>query len=154
MQKEYNFNFKKIIPHIIAITIFVMISALYFSPVLDGKVLNMPDIIQYKGMSKESKDFKDENNGNQTLWTSTSFSGMPTYQTGMQSKTNLVKYIDKIFKFGLPRPMNMVFLYLIGFYILLLTLKIDYKIAILGAIGFGFSSYFLLLLRLDTHQKL
>ncbi len=153
MQKEYNFNFKKIIPHIIAITIFVTISALYFSPVLDGKVLNMPDIIQYKGMSKESKDFKDKNNGDQTLWTSTSFSGMPTYQTGMQSKTNLVKYIDKIFKFGLPRPMNMVFLYLIGFYILLLTLKIDYKIAILGAIGFGFSSYFFIIIEAGHTSK-
>ena len=71
---------------------------------MKGKVLNMPDIIQYKGMSKESKDFKDANNGKQTLWTGTSFSGMPTYQTGMQSKTNLVKYIDKFIKLGLPRP--------------------------------------------------
>ena len=153
MKKKYNLDLKKIIPHIIAVGIFITISAFYFSPVMDGKVLNMPDIIQYKGMSKESKDFKNTNNGEQTLWTGTSFSGMPTYQTGMQSKTNLVKYIDKFIKLGLPRPMDMVFLYLIGFYILLLTLKIDYRIAIVGAIGYTFSSYFFIIIEAGHTSK-
>jgi len=153
MQKEYNFNFKKIIPHIIALGIFITISALYFSPVMDGKVLNMPDIIKFKGMSKESKDFKEMNDGEQTLWTSTSFCGMPTYQTGMQSQTNLVKYVDKFLKLGLPRPMDMFFLYLIGFYILLLTLKIDYRIAIFGAIAYAFSSYFIIIIEAGHTSK-
>tara|TARA_B100002052_G_scaffold126803_1_gene116336 strand:+ start:84779 stop:87271 length:2493 start_codon:yes stop_codon:yes gene_type:complete len=153
MKKEYNLDYKKIIPHVIAVAIFIMVSAIYFSPVMSGKVLKMPDIIQYKGMSKESKDFKNTNNGEQTLWTGTSFSGMPTYQTGMQSKTNLVKYIDKFIKLGLPRPMDMVFLYLIGFYILLLTLKIDYRIAIFGAIGYAFSSYFFIIIEAGHTSK-
>ncbi len=153
MKKEYNLDLKKIIPHIIAVGIFITISVFYFSPVMDGKVLYMPDIIKYKGMSKESKDFKEMNDGKQTLWTGTSFCGMPTYQTGMQSQTNLVKYIDKFIKLGLPRPMDMLFLYLIGFYILLLTLKIDYRVAIVGAMGYAFSSYFFIILEAGHTSK-
>ena len=60
----------------------------------------MKDIIQFKGMSQESKEYREANNGEQTLWTGSSFSGMPIYQTGMKSDNNLVKYIDKFIKLG------------------------------------------------------
>ena len=105
-------NFKKILPHLITVGIFVSISLIYFSPVLEGKVVNMKDIIQFKGMSQESKEYREANNGEQTLWTGSSFSGMPIYQTGMKSDNNLVKYIDKFIKLGLPRPADMLFLHL------------------------------------------
>ena len=59
--------------------------------------------IQFKGMSQESKEYREANNGEQTLLTGSSFSGMPIYQTGMKSDNNLVKYIDKFIKLGLPR---------------------------------------------------
>ena len=127
-------HLKKFKPHLIAIGLFIAISAIYFTPVFDGKVLNMPDIIQYKGMSQESTEYRIET-GEETLWTGSSFSGMPTYQTGLKSNGNLIQYVDKVFQLNLPRPMNMLFMYLIGFYILLLTLKIDYKLAIIKKNG-------------------
>ena len=134
-------NFKKILPHLITVGIFVSISLIYFSPVLEGKVVNMKDIIQFKGMSQESKEYREANNGEQTLWTGSSFSGMPIYQTGMKSDNNLVKYIDKFIKLGLPRPADILFLHLLGFYILLITLKVDYRVAIIGSCGFAFCSF-------------
>ena len=105
--KNYFPHYKKLIPHLIAIVIFILISAFYFSPVLEGKVLNMSDILQHKGMAQEAKEYKMANDGEQTLWTGTSFSGMPLYQTGMRSKTNLITYVDKFIKMGLPRPLDL-----------------------------------------------
>ena len=143
---------KKFVPHFIAIGIFIAISAIYFSPVLKGKVLDMSDIIQYKGMSREIQNHRI-NYDEETQWTGTSFSGMPSYQSGLKSNGNLIQYVDKALQLGLPRPMNMLFMYLIGFYILLLTLKIDYKLAIVGAIGFAFSSYFIIILQVGHMTK-
>ena len=92
-------------------------------------------------MSKEVVDFR-EATGEEALWTNSMFSGMPAYQISVNYKANLVKYFDNIFKLGLPHPAGLVFLYMIGFFILLITLKIDPWLSIVGAIAFGFSSYF------------
>ena len=133
---------KKFIQHVIALSIFLIISATYFSSVFEEEtILYMPDIEKFKGMSKEVVDFRDQYN-KEALWNGTTFSGMPSYQSGLKSDGNLIQYVDKVLQLGLPRPLNMLFLYLIGFYILLLTLKIDYKLSIVWSIGFAFSSYF------------
>ena len=94
-------------------------------------------------MSKEIVDFRKSDN-EEPLWTNSMFSGMPAYQISVKYKNNLVRYVDKLITLGLPRPVNLLFLYLLGFYILLLTLKIDYRIAF-GAIAFAFSSYFFII---------
>ncbi|MBT3570850.1 MAG: hypothetical protein HN498_00640, partial [Flavobacteriales bacterium] len=69
---------KKLSPHLIVILLFVGISFAYFSPVMQGKVLDMPDIKHWKGMSKEVQDFR-EDTGEEALWTNSMFSGMPAY---------------------------------------------------------------------------
>ena len=143
---------KKFVPHLISVAIFVAISAIYFSPVFEGKVLSAHDIDTWQGMSKEVVDHRSET-GEEALWTKRMFSGMPAYQISTKSNGNLIQYVDKIFQLGLPRPMNMLFMYLIGFYILLLTLKIDYKLAIVGAIAFAFSSYFFIILQAGHMTK-
>ena len=50
---------KKLSPHLIVILLFVGISFVYFSPVLEGKMLDMPDITHHKGMSKEVVDYRE-----------------------------------------------------------------------------------------------
>ena len=75
------------------------------------------------------------------------FSGMPAYQISTRSNGNLIQYVDKMFRLGLPRPMDMLFLYLIGFYILLCSLKIDYRLSIVGASLLAFSSYFIIIIQ-------
>ncbi len=106
-----------------ALVLFVIISFAYFSPVLKGKKLDMQDIKHWKGMSKEVVDFRDAT-GEEALWTNSMFSGMPAYQISTKYKGNLIQYVAKALSLGIPRPAGMLFLYLLGFYILLLSLQV------------------------------
>jgi len=138
-------KFKKFSPHLIVILLFVGISFTYFSPILQGKLLNMADITHHKGMSKEVTDFR-ESTGEEALWTNSMFSGMPAYQISTRSNGNLIQYVAKTISLGIPRPANLLFLYLLGFYLLLLSLKVDYRLSVVGAIAFSFSSYFFIII--------
>ncbi len=146
-------NLIKIIkPHFIVLLIFVAISFIYFSPLIEGKMLEMHDIKQWQGMSKEITDFRNET-GEEALWTNSMFSGMPAYQIAARSNGNLIQYVVKVITFGMPRPANLLFLYLLGFYILLLSLKIDYRLSAIGAIAFAFSSYFFIIIQAGHMTK-
>ena len=138
-------KFKILSPHLLVILLFVGISFTYFSPVLQGKLLNMADITHHKGMSKEVTDFR-EATGEEALWTNSMFSGMPAYQISTRSNGNLIQYVAKALSLGIPRPANLLFLYLLGFYLLLLSLKVDYRLSAVGAIAFSFSSYFFIII--------
>ncbi|MFQ3332534.1 MAG: hypothetical protein ACI8ZH_000424 [Flavobacteriales bacterium] len=138
-------RFKKLSPHLIVILLFVGISFAYFSPVFQGKHLDMPDIKHWKGMSKEVTDFRNAT-GEEALWTNSMFSGMPAYQISTKSNANLIQYVVKPISLGIPRPANLLFLYLLGFYLLLLSLKVDYRLSAVGAIAFAFSSYFFIII--------
>jgi len=136
---------KKISPHLIVILLFVGISFTYFSPVIEGQLLDMADITHWKGMSKEVTDFRAAT-GEEALWTNSMFSGMPAYQISTRSNGNLIQYVAKNISLGIPRPANILFLYLLGFYLLLLSLKVDYRLSAVGAIAFSFSSYFFIII--------
>jgi len=136
---------KKSTPYFVAIVVFLAITFIYFSPLLEGKKLKQHDITMFKGMSKEIRDFRDKT-GEEALWTNSMFGGMPAWQIAVKYKANLVRYIDKAIMLGLPRPANYVFLYFLGFFILMLVLKNDPWVSLLGAIGFALSSYFFIIL--------
>ncbi len=144
-------SFKKFLPHILMIIGFVVVSLLYFNPVLSGKQIFQSDIKHYIGMAKQQKDFK-EATGEETYWTNSAFGGMPTYQIGAHYPHNYIKKLDSVLRF-LPRPADYLFLYFIGFYILLLTLKVDYKLAALGALAYGFSTYLIIILGVGHNSK-
>ncbi len=145
-------NWKKLLPHFTAIAVFVLISLVYFSPVLEGKKLEQQDIRQFKGMSEEIVQHRAEYD-EEPLWTNSMFSGMPAYQISVLHKSNLISYFSNVFKLYLPAPAGIVFLYLLGFYFLLVTLSIDYRLAILGAIAFAFSSYFFIIIEAGHNTK-
>ena len=145
------FSIKRILPHILILIGFVVLSLAYFNPVLQGKQIFQSDIMQYIGMSKQQKDFKAQT-GEETYWTNGAFAGMPTYQLGAKYPHNYIKKLDLALRF-LPRPADYLFLYLIGFYILLLVLKVDFKLAALGAIAFGFSTYLIIILGVGHNSK-
>ena len=138
--------------NIIAILIFFGLSIVYFSPILEGKKIYQSDKVNFIGMSKEIKDHRSDYD-EEPLWTNSMFGGMPAYQISVVYSANLVKHIDKIFQGFLPRPAGLVFLYLLGFYILLMSLKIDYRLALVGAIAFAFSSYFFIILEAGHNTK-
>ncbi|QXP59044.1 YfhO family protein [Olleya sp. HaHaR_3_96] len=145
------FSFKKILPHILVLVGFILCSIAYFSPVLQGKVIYQSDIVHYTGMAKQQKDFK-ANTGEETYWTNSAFGGMPTYQLGAKYPHNYIKKLDLALRF-LPRPADYLFLYFLGFYILLLVLKVDWKLAGLGALAFGFSTYLIIILGVGHNSK-
>ena len=145
------FSIKRFLPHLWVLIGFIIISLAYFSPVLQGKQIFQSDIMQYIGMSKQQKDFKAET-GEETYWTNSAFGGMPTYQLGAKYPNNYIKSLDLAIRF-LPRPADYLFLYLIGFYVLLLVLKIDYKLAAVGALAFGFSTYLIIILGVGHNSK-
>ncbi|MFO8146023.1 MAG: YfhO family protein [Gillisia sp.] len=144
-------SFKSILPHILVVLGFVFLSLAYFNPVLQGKEIFQSDIVQYIGMAKQQNDFRAET-GEEPYWTDAAFGGMPTYQLGANYPHNYIKKIDSVLRF-LPRPADYLFLYFIGFYILLLTLKLDYKLAFLGALAFGFSTYLIIILGVGHNAK-
>ncbi|MBU2940174.1 YfhO family protein [Lacinutrix sp. C3R15] len=145
------FSIKKVLPHFLVFVGFIILSLAYFSPVLKGKQIYQSDIKQYIGMSKQQTDFKAET-GEETYWTNSAFGGMPTYQLGARYPHNYIKKLDLTLRF-LPRPADYLFLYFIGFYILLLVLKVDFKLAALGALAFGFSTYLIIILGVGHNSK-
>ncbi|MBU2930261.1 YfhO family protein [Winogradskyella psychrotolerans] len=146
-----SFNIKRLLPHILILLGFVALSLAYFSPVLQGKKINQSDIMHYIGMAQQQKEFA-KTTGEETYWTNSAFGGMPTYQLGAKYPHNYIKKLDLTLRF-LPRPADYLFLYFIGFYILLLSLKVDFKLAALGAIAFGFSTYLIIILGVGHNSK-
>ncbi len=144
-------DLKKYLPFAIAILAFVLVALAYFSPVLEGKKLFQSDIAQFRGMSKEVQEFRQEY-GEEPYWTNRAFGGMPTYQLSTYYPHDYIKKIDSVLRF-LPRPADYLFLYFLGFFILLLALKIDWELAVVGALGFGLSTYLIIILGVGHNAK-
>lgn len=146
-----SFSLKKFLPHLFVLLGFVILSLAYFSPVLEGKKIFQSDIMHYIGMAQQQKEFA-KSTGEETYWTNSAFGGMPTYQLGAKYPHNYIKKLDLTLRF-LPRPADYLFLYFIGFYILLLSLKVEFKLAAFGALAFGFSTYMIIILGVGHNSK-
>ena len=142
---------ERIYPHAIAIFGFILISLLYFYPVLQGKKIAQSDIAQYTGMAKEQNDFRATEN-DEPYWTNSAFGGMPTYQLGANYPHEYINKIDSALRI-LPRPADYLLLYFLGFYVLLLVLKADPLKAFFGALAFGFSTYLIIILGVGHNSK-
>lgn len=147
-----NIDFKKWLPYLGAIVIFLIITMVYFAPLIEGKRILQSDIVNFQGMSKEIVDFR-ATTGQEPLWTNSMFGGMPAYQISAIYSANLIGYLDNIITLGLPHPANLVFLYFIGFFILLLVMGVDPWLAVAGAIAFAFSSYFFIIIEAGHNSK-
>jgi hypothetical protein len=133
-------DFNKVKPHAIAMGVFLLLTVVYFLPTLSGSSLSTHDVSQWIGMSKEILDYKAQT-GKEALWTNSMFSGMPSYQISVLYPSNWVKYFNDFIWLGLPSPANIVFIALLSFYILAITLKADFRLAIALAIAYAFCSF-------------
>ena len=141
----------RIFTFLIAILVFVIVSLAYFSPLLEGKKLFQSDIAQFRGISKEIVDFRAEKQ-QEPYWTNRVFGGMPAYNISAYYPHNYIKKIDHLLRF-LPRPADYLFLYFLSFFILLYVLKVEWKLAILGALAFGFSTYLIIIFGAGHNAK-
>lgn len=132
-------SLKQYLPHLIIVLFFIVISYVYFYPVLEGKVLHANDSSVSNYTSKEIRDYY-EKNGRDPLWTNSIFSGMPGYLILTRHPGNLIKHVDNVLRI-FKMPVSVLFLATTGFYILLLMFGINRRIAFVGALAYGFSSF-------------
>lgn len=144
-------NIKAFYPHLLVVVGFILVSLFYFYPVLKGEKIFQSDIVQYTGMAKEQIDFRKET-GEEPYWTNSAFGGMPTYQLGAKYPNDVIGMLDDALRF-LPRPADYLFLYFIGFYVLLMVLKVDPLKAFFGAMAFGLSTYLIIILGVGHNAK-
>ena len=134
-------------PYLGAIIVFMVISVGYFTPsIFEGKTLYQTDIRKGAGMGQDLNKHKQET-GEKSLWSSRMFSGMPAYQISPSyaSSSVLIK-MRRTFEGWLPAPASYLFALMLGFFMLLLAFKIKPWIAVIGAIAYAFSSYFLIII--------
>ena len=138
---------KRIIPDIVAIVVFAVISLAYFCPaVTEGRILSQHDSVAGIGAGQEGKEYL-ERTGERTRWTNSIFGGMPTYQMAPSyDSTDLLKGIENLYHLYLPTYVWYVFVMLLGFYILLRAFNFKVWMAGLGAIIWAFSSYFFIII--------
>lgn len=138
MQK---FNVQKLLPHVVAIASFIIISLIYCKPALDGKVLQQSDIMHWKGMSKDIQDYRETHEGKAPLWTINMFSGMPGFQIATNNNNLLAYYANEAFSLFIPKPFSFFILACLGFYFLGLVLGANPWMAMTGAIAYAYSTY-------------
>ena len=146
------FDYKKYLPYAAAIAVFAIITLIYFKPLLSGKELQQHDIAMHKGMSKEVADFRVKHNA-EPLWTNSMFGGMPAYQISTLYPGNWLGFFDKLFKLFLPHPGGYLFLYCLGFFILLLCFDVNPWLALIGGLAYGLSTYFLSIIQAGHNSK-
>ena len=142
---------KDYLTHLVCVLILTLISVTYFYPVLSNKSIQQSDISQFLGMSKQIVDHR-ENFNEEPYWLDNAFLGMPSYQVSAKYPFDFLYYIDQAIRF-LPRPADYLFLYLLSFYFLIISLNINYRYALFGAIAFGFSTYLIIILGVGHNTK-
>lgn len=138
---------KKLLPDIVAIVLFAIISVAYFFPAItEGRILAQHDAVAGIGAGREHQEYY-EKHGKATRWTNSLFSGMPTYQLapGYESSRTL-SFVQEIYRLFLPTYAGYIFIMLLGFYILLRAFDFKVWLSALGAIIWAFSSYFFIII--------
>ena len=142
-------DWKKIVPYLIAFVVFIGFALVYCSPVLDGKVLQAGDTMNWKGAANEANEYYKAT-GETSWWTNSMFGGMPTYQiTGKLASNNVRIFLEKITHLGFTGDWQVVGLicgYLLGFFLMLICFGVNPWLSILGAFALTLSSYFLLII--------
>jgi Bacterial membrane protein YfhO len=126
--------------HAIAIAILLLAVIVFCLPAVQGLILNSHDFVSWRYMSNESKTFNDANGG-PALWTNSMFGGMPSYTTYGSQSGNVITDFTNFLAFGIPRPIFLLFMCAVSFYVLACAFSFKLGVRILGALAFTFSSY-------------
>ena len=132
---------------LVAVVVMYVISFCYFYPdAAQGNVLQQYDMRQGEAVGQEAKLFQEQT-GEKTWWTNSLFGGMPMFQISPTYSSNaLFGWINSLYGAFLPNPANLLMMMMMGFFILLLAFKVKWYQALIGAVAYGFSSYFIILI--------
>lgn len=143
-----NFDVKKALPDLLSIVAFILISFIYFAPaVMDGRVITQHDSLAAIGQGQEQRDYMERHDGKRTRWNISMFSGMPSYQMSPTYDSSKPQDIaKKAYSLFLPNYVFLVFIMMLGFYILMRAFRASPLLSVLGAIVWAFSSYFFIII--------
>ena len=120
--------------------------AFFFPDNFEGNSLRQYDMQQGIANGQEGVEFYAAT-GEKALWTNSLFGGMPTFQISPSYPSNsLFTWLNAIYGLGLPSPSNLLFMMMFGFFILLMTMRLRWYYSLIGAIAWGFSSYFVIII--------
>lgn len=135
------FQWKSLLPHAIAIGIFLVVAVIFCKPALEGKVLSQSDVSHWKGMAQDLFNYK-ATHGHYPLWNNNLFGGMPAYQIAMEAANPITPiYFHQLFMLFLGKPIGFFFLLCIGFYFLSQVIGTKSWIGILGSIAYAYATY-------------
>jgi len=131
--------FRKVTPYLLAVLLFLIISLIYFSPVLEGKKLQASDAMKFKGMSKEMVDYRQAT-GKEALWSNNMFSGMPAYLTSTLYPGEIFSKVQKAIT-SVSQPVMILTLSFVFFFVLCLLLDIAVWPAFAASLAYGFMTF-------------
>ena len=135
-----NFLKEKVVPHLAAVLLFALLSFAYLSPLLSGDRLQQHDYIQAMGMTHELTEYENAT-GHHALWTNCMFSGMPSVQVYLEFPLNLIGQLSNLVRAIFIHETNLLFLLMLGFYVMLFPLVRNAWMSAIGAIAFTFCSF-------------
>ena len=149
-----NFDWKKGLPHLLAIVLFFGLTITYFSPIMfENKDITQADLVSGAGWGNDAKQYHQET-GEYTFWSNAMFSGMPANYSYMPRTNNLFDRFSRVVMLDLPHNhVGVVFLYLLGFYVFLLAMGCSPWLSIIGAIAYGLSSYNIIIIEAGHVNK-
>lgn len=148
MEKIKNFFAKpQVCGFVLSMAIIAVISLAFFYPDnFEGRSLQQPDMQQGAANGHEAAMW-EQTHGEKTLWTNALFGGMPTFQISPSYPSNkLYTWFNSAYGLWLPAPSNLLFMMMFGFLILMAALRKKWYIGLIGAIAWGFSSYFIIII--------
>lgn len=144
MQNGFSRFLRKALPHIVALALFAVVSAVFFAPQYEGKALRQTDMVMLGGVTSDIQQHIDRY-GEHPQWAGRNFSGMPSYLINMNYDGRWVKNAaDHLYILG--QPASWIFIAMAGFYLMLLMFGVDPWLSMVGGLGYGLSSYFIIII--------
>lgn len=131
----------------LCVAIMAVIAICFFHPdSFQGNELRQYDMMQGAAIGQEAKAYH-EATGETTWWTNSLFGGMPMFQISPTYSSNaLFSWLTKVYGLGLPSPSNLLFMMMFGFFILMLAMNVKWQYGLIGAVAWGFSTYFIIII--------
>lgn len=139
-------NQKTLLYSLLAVAVMAVIALAFFPDAMSGRVLQQHDMTQGLANGQEVTQY-EALTGHKSYWTNSLFSGMPTFQISPSYESApMLDWITSVYSLGLPSPANLLFIMMLGFFIMGMCMKMRWYVALFGAIAWGFSTYFIIII--------